>query len=70
MPELPEVETLRLQLNDKILNKKIKQVEVNFPGLLNVSPKKFIKIVQGAEIVRLQERGLFNKMKNFVMRLF
>ncbi len=57
MPELPEVETLRLQLKAKILNKKIKQVEVNFPGLLNVLVEQFIKAVKGARINGIKRRA-------------
>ncbi len=57
MPELPEVETLRLQLKAKILNKKIKQVEVNFPGLLDVAAEKFVKAVKGTQIKGIKRRA-------------
>ena len=33
MPELPEVETVRRGLLDKILNRVIKGVRVNYPGI-------------------------------------
>lgn len=57
MPELPEVETIRLQLAGKILHKKITGVEVKYAGLLNVSANEFIKAVEGAKITDIRRRA-------------
>jgi len=42
MPELPEVETIRLQLLSKLRGRMIKKVEIKFAGLLKAPAKKFI----------------------------
>jgi formamidopyrimidine-DNA glycosylase len=57
MPELPEVETIRLQLLSKICGKKITKVEVKFAGLLNVPAKNFIRILTGAIIEEIRRRA-------------
>jgi formamidopyrimidine-DNA glycosylase len=57
MPELPEVQTIRDELANKILNKKIKEVEVKFPGLLNVPAKVFISTITGTEIISIRRRA-------------
>lgn len=57
MPELPEVETIRRQLETKIIGKKIKNVEVRYAKLLNLPEKDFIKQVVGSKIVALKRRA-------------
>jgi formamidopyrimidine-DNA glycosylase len=56
MPELPEVETIRLGLKSKIVGKKIKRVEVHFPKLFigepkDVEGKKILKIWRKAKVL-------------------
>jgi len=57
MPELPEVETIKNQLNAKIKGKRIKEVEVLDPQALNLSPIKFQKKLQGALIKEINRRA-------------
>lgn len=58
MPELPEVETIRRQLNDFIVGKIIKQVDVQLPKQIKgLSPNQFRKIVHGAKVIGLERRA-------------
>jgi len=57
MPELPEVETIKRQLNRKIKGKRIKKVEVRLKKLVRHSLKKFKKIVEGAKIIKVSRRA-------------
>lgn len=58
MPELPEVETIKNQLLEKIRGKKIKAADVRLPKMIqNVSVKEFKKIVEGATIKDIQRRA-------------
>jgi len=58
MPELPEVETIRRQLYEKILNKKIKNVEILEAKMLQgISAKNFKKIISGKKIKNIFRRG-------------
>ena len=53
MPELPEVETIRLFLKDKIIGKKIRSIEI-------INPKSFQgnhKIVINSQIISLSRIG-------------
>jgi formamidopyrimidine-DNA glycosylase len=38
MPELPEVQTVVFELNQKLVNKKIKTVEVLTPKIISIGP--------------------------------
>lgn len=56
MPELPEVETIKLGLQRKILGKKIKKIESRFPKLFlgipkNVEGKKVLKVWRKAKVL-------------------
>jgi formamidopyrimidine-DNA glycosylase len=66
MPELPEVEVIRRDLEKEVVGKKIKSVEVT--GLRSVrrhrNKKEFIGLLEGRKIVAVQRRG-----KYLVMRL-
>ena len=66
MPELPEVEVLRRDLEREVVGKKIKSVEVT--GTRSVrrhkNKKEFIALLEGRKIVAVQRRG-----KYLVMRL-
>lgn len=56
MPELPEVETVRLQLLDKILDKKITKVEVFNEGTVGKN-KKFAMVVKGKSFSNIDRIG-------------
>jgi len=57
MPELPEVETIRRQLNELIAGKKIKKVQVSLPKMVKLSLAKFRKIVSGSKIKCVARRA-------------
>ncbi|MCM8799128.1 MAG: DNA-formamidopyrimidine glycosylase [Candidatus Omnitrophica bacterium] len=58
MPELPEVETIRKQLEEKVLNKKILEIIVNNPKVIK-EPKRedFIKGLSGVSIKNILRKG-------------
>lgn len=57
MPELPEVETIKRQLQKEIAGKKIAGVEVLAEKTLRTPKKEFIKIVVGAKVKSVQRRA-------------
>lgn len=57
MPELPEVETIRRQLNKKIKGKKIKAVDVRLLKFVKYPLVKFKKLVAGATITNISRRA-------------
>lgn len=57
MPELPEVETIKRQLNRKIKGKRIKTVEVSLPRFVKYPLNKFKKLVEGATIKNISRRA-------------
>lgn len=71
MPELPEVQTVVSELNQKLVNKKIKTVEVLTPKIISIGPttvsnrrqttiaqvKKFISLLQGQKILSVTRRA-------------
>jgi len=57
MPELPEIETIKRQLNKEIKGKKIKKVEVYFPKLVKYPLKKFKDLVKGVKINNISRRA-------------
>jgi len=58
MPELPEVETIRNQLDKKVKGKKIKKIEVRLPKMIkNVSPYFFKKKIEGEKIKSVNRRA-------------
>ena len=57
MPELPEVETIVRDLNDYLVNKKIKTVEVLNLGSINQKPAVFKKNLEGQKITKLYRRA-------------
>jgi len=57
MPELPEVETIKSQLNRLIKGKTLKKVEVRLPKIVKCSLKEFKKAVEGSEIKSIVRRG-------------
>ena len=60
MPELPEVETVKNGLKTKVLNKKITNCKVLYPGIIAYPDKeKFIKEIINQTILDITRRGKF-----------
>ncbi len=57
MPELPEVETIRSQLQKLIVGKKISKVDVSLPKMVKLPLNKFRQIVVGAKIKNISRRA-------------
>ena len=57
MPELPEVETIRGQLEKLIVGKKIASVDVSLPKMVKLSLVQFKKIVVGSKIKNIKRRA-------------
>ncbi len=64
MPELPEVETLRRDLDREVVGKKIKTVEVPGRTAVKRQPKKqFVARLEGAKVTGGARRGLLLTLK-------
>ncbi len=64
MPELPEVETIARGLRESILNKKIRSVQINYPGII-IMPKghpALAKMLSGDSITRVERHGKYLKL--------
>jgi formamidopyrimidine-DNA glycosylase len=61
MPELPEVETVRLTLRELVLNKKIEEVEVKWPKIIKWPDdvQEFAVQLKGQTIKEIDRRGKF-----------
>ena len=57
MPELPEVETIKRDLSQKILHKRITKVEVYKERIVKNGAKEFLRILTGNKFVRLDRIG-------------
>jgi len=57
MPELPEVETIKLDLSRLICNKRIKSVEINLAKQVKNSKNFFLKNTVGAKVVAVKRRA-------------
>ncbi len=57
MPELPEVETIRNDLRERILRQKITAVEIRKTRLVKNSKQKFINILTTRTFVDIRRRG-------------
>lgn len=57
MPELPEVETIRRQLNSQLTNKKITGVEIRVPKLVRNQRSYFIRHCTGARVIKVNRRA-------------
>lgn len=57
MPELPEVETIRRDLQQRILSKTIKSVRINDPFVLRTPSKHFISSLEHQSIKAVERRG-------------
>ena len=61
MPELPEVETIRRELEREVVGLRIKDVEVNDLRSIRRHGKKapFVKALDGAKVTRVDRRGKY-----------
>ena len=57
MPELPEVETIRRQLEKEIVGARVREATAFFAGRLNVSAKEFASRLTGATVVSVGRRA-------------
>ncbi len=57
MPELPEVETIKQQLDKQIKGKQIQRIKINLPSLVKFPLDKFKKIVVGSKIQKVSRRA-------------
>jgi formamidopyrimidine-DNA glycosylase len=57
MPELPEVETVRRQLEAHVVGRRVGDVEVRFAGRLNLSAKLFAQSLRGATVTGVERRA-------------
>ena len=64
MPELPEVETIRLTLEPKLLRRRITGGEVLLPKLImDNSPAEFLRQVSGQTVMAVERRGKYLLIK-------
>ena len=57
MPELPEVETIKNDLKEKILNKKIKKVDLRLKKIVKSSARNFALDLEGNNFKDIERRG-------------
>lgn len=57
MPELPEVEIIRRQLNDEIVGERVKKVEYDTEKILKPNPQVFINAVKGQLIKKVERKA-------------
>lgn len=57
MPELPEVETIKRDLEKTILNRKIVQIEIKVSKIIDLPSHEFKKIVLGSKIKSIARRA-------------
>jgi formamidopyrimidine-DNA glycosylase len=74
MPELPEMETYKRLLNEKIQGKLITNVEINREKSINVAPDQFTQEVKNTSVIAVERRAkhLIFKLssgKNLVLHL-
>lgn len=59
MPELPEVETVRRALQNKIMGQKITEVEVFYPKMISPDVRTFVKDITGAVFLAPERIGKY-----------
>lgn len=73
MPELPEVETVRRTLYDKLIGREVVRVEIRTPRqIYHPDPETFRAEVEGARFTDIERRGkwlIFRMGPNGIMRL-
>ncbi|MDP3731048.1 MAG: bifunctional DNA-formamidopyrimidine glycosylase/DNA-(apurinic or apyrimidinic site) lyase [bacterium] len=57
MPELPEVETIRRDLEGKIVRKKIASVDVRAKKIVKTNLKEFLGVLKGNQFSKIDRRG-------------
>jgi len=57
MPELPEVETIRKQLNKEVVGLSITDIWTDVPKMVKPSQKEILKRTKGQRIVAVERRG-------------
>ena len=57
MPELPEVETIKNDLKQKILKKKIKRVDLRLKKIVKSPVKDFVSILEKSSFENIERRG-------------
>lgn len=57
MPELPEIETIKRDLEKKVVGKKIAKVEIREKKPVSPAPKEFAKILTGNQFKKIERRG-------------
>ena len=63
MPELPEVEQVRISLLPHIIGKTIEKVRVDLPKMiLHPEPEIFARQLQGARFTGVQRRGKYLRL--------
>ncbi len=59
MPELPEVETIRLQLAPRVMGLTIRDAHLSLPRMLEVGQIPEIQALQGSQILALRRHGKY-----------
>ena len=60
MPELPEVETVRNSLKQILIGKKIKEVVIKYPKIIeNKSPEEFASSLKGETFLDIKRKGKY-----------
>ena len=54
MPELPEAETIRRELEKAVVGRKIVNVEISVPRVLRMPAEEFKRSVDGATIIGVE----------------
>ncbi|MDD5251068.1 MAG: bifunctional DNA-formamidopyrimidine glycosylase/DNA-(apurinic or apyrimidinic site) lyase [Patescibacteria group bacterium] len=57
MPELPEVETIRRQLEKEVIGRRVEVVNIGFAGRLNVPAKRFADALKGTAFKSIGRRA-------------
>jgi len=57
MPELPEMETYRRLLSERIVGKPMTEIEINREKSINIPPSQFIQELQGNTITKIDRRA-------------
>ncbi len=57
MPELPEMETYKILLNEKLIEKTITDIEINREKSINISSLEFVQEVKGKQIIKIERRA-------------
>ena len=59
VPELPEVETIRRDLEKEIVGKKLKEVSVSGERTVRRRPEEFKERLEGRKVVGVDRKGKF-----------